>query len=162
VAESVESINAQLKALKIGVQVWQRGDRLWLRATLPPKPGSGKVKPYQQGIALGIYANSSGLKRARAEALTVGGLLACKQFSWEPYLTPEETAPKLVRDWVKEFEEDYWARGDRKPVTWDKEYRLTFARLDPDEVLSRELILKAITSTKPDTRTRKRFCMALG
>lgn len=160
--ESVESINAQLKALKIGVQVWQRGDRLWLRATLPPKPGSGKVKPYQQGIALGIYANASGLKRARAEALTVGGLLALGQFSWEPYLAPEETAPKLVRDWVREFEEDYWARGDRKAVTWDKEYRLTFARLDPEEALSGELILKVITSTKPDTRTRKRFCMALG
>jgi integrase len=160
--ETLEQINAQLKALKIGVKVWQRGDRLWLRATLPPKPGSGKTRSYQQGIALGIYANPAGLKRAKAEALTVGGLLACKQFSWEPYLKEEAATSKTAAEWVREFEADYFAARDRKPITWKKDYQQVFNQLDPVAELTGELIVQTILTTKPDTRTRKRFCMALG
>ena len=57
---SIEAVNDRLKAGKIGVKVEARGDRLLLRATLPPKPGSSKTKPHQQYIALGIYDNPAG------------------------------------------------------------------------------------------------------
>ncbi|MEH1778909.1 MAG: hypothetical protein V7K67_32245 [Nostoc sp.] len=60
---TVEAVNERLKAGKIGVKVEARGDRLSLRATLPLKPGSDKTKPYQQYLALGIYANPTGLQR---------------------------------------------------------------------------------------------------
>ncbi|MEH2156484.1 hypothetical protein [Nostoc sp.] len=65
---TIEVINDRLKKALIGVRVEARGDRLSLRATLPPKPGSNKTKPYQQYLALGICANPAGLQRAEAEA----------------------------------------------------------------------------------------------
>jgi len=53
---TIEIINDRLRVAKIGVRVEARGDRLSLKATLPPKPGSGKTKPYEQYLALEIYA----------------------------------------------------------------------------------------------------------
>ncbi|MBU7582190.1 MAG: hypothetical protein KAF91_04655 [Nostoc sp. TH1S01] len=47
-----EAANQCLKAAKIGVRVETRDDRLSLRATLPPNPGSNKIKPHQQYITL--------------------------------------------------------------------------------------------------------------
>ncbi len=162
---TLEQINQQLKAANIGVRVRQKGNRLYLRATLPPKPDSGKERSHQQEISLGIYANPAGFKRAKAEAIALGAALALKQFSWEPYLKVEIEAPKLVADWVREFEIDYFDRRVRNPkseTTYDKDYRLTFRRLDPNATLTADLILEVIRTSQPDTRTRKRFCMALG
>jgi integrase len=88
-----------------------------------------------------------------------------KQFSWEPYLKVEVVKPKLVADWVREFEADYFNRRQRNPkseTTYEKDYRLTFSHLDPDAALTKELVLEAIALTSPDTRTRVRYCMALG
>jgi hypothetical protein len=72
---TLDEVNARLKAGNIGVVVYQRGDRLSLRATFPPKPGIDKP-PYQQLLSLGIYANPAGLQFAESEAKKVGGLLA--------------------------------------------------------------------------------------
>ena len=58
----LDEVNQRLKAAKLGIHVAQRGDRLSLRATLPPRPGSGKTKPYQQYLSSGIYANPAGFK----------------------------------------------------------------------------------------------------
>ncbi|GET44662.1 hypothetical protein S7335_1944 [Microseira wollei NIES-4236] len=94
------------------MQVRQRGNRLCLRATLPPQPGSEDKKPHQQHIALGVYANPAEFKRAKAEAIVVGGLLACKEFSWEPYLKDNSVSAtaKTCREWAEEFEKDYFTR----------------------------------------------------
>jgi transposase len=48
---TLEAVNARLKQAKIGVSVRQIGNALYLRATLPPKPNSGKVKPTQSTIS---------------------------------------------------------------------------------------------------------------
>ncbi|MEH2114269.1 MAG: hypothetical protein V7K39_17460 [Nostoc sp.] len=71
---------------------------LSLRATLPPKPGSSKTKPYQQYLALGIYANPAGLQRVEAEAKIVGGLLARGEFDWSRYLVGEQELG--IGDWA--------------------------------------------------------------
>lgn len=158
-------LNNQLKSANIGVCVRQKGNRLYLRATLPPKPGSKRKEPHQQEVALGIYANPPGFKRAKGEAIALGAALALKQFSWELYVKAEAIKPKLVSDWVKEFEVDYFTRRQRNPkseTTYEKDYRLTFNRLDPNVMLTKELLKEAIAATPPDTRTRQRYCMALG
>ncbi|AGY59735.1 hypothetical protein [Gloeobacter kilaueensis] len=69
---TLEAVQARLKADKVGVTVRQRGQRLELRATLPPKEGSGKYKPYDQVIALGYYANPASVARAIQEAKAMG------------------------------------------------------------------------------------------
>ena len=78
----LESLNARLKTGRIGVTVEQRGDYLYLVATLPPKPHSGKIRSHQQRIALGVRANPAGFKRAELEAKKLGVQLAEGSFTW--------------------------------------------------------------------------------
>jgi integrase len=158
-------LNDRLKFSRIGVRVHQIKNCLYLRATLPPRPNSKRTKPHQQWLSLGIYGNIDGLKRAEAEAYKLGGLLACKEFRWELYLnTPGVTDRNYVSDWVERFEKFYFQTRQRNyqtETTWKIDYLRVFLHLPQWEVLSGEMILKAVTDTKPDTKTRKRTCMAL-
>jgi len=54
--------NGRLKISNVGVSIEVKGNRLYLRATLPPKPDSGKEKPFQQRLTRGYHANPAGLK----------------------------------------------------------------------------------------------------
>lgn len=158
-------INARLKSARIGVSVCQIKNCLYLRATLPPKPNSINNKPHQQWISLGVYANKEGFKRAEAEAIKLGGLLACKEFRWELFLKNREDSDiNYVNDWVQKFEKFYFQTRQRNyqtETTWKIDYLRVFLHLPQWEPLSKEMILKAVTDTKPDTKTRKRTCMAL-
>ncbi|QCS50305.1 MULTISPECIES: hypothetical protein [Cyanophyceae] len=60
---NIEAINRDLNALRIGVSVEIQGKRVYLRAFLPPKPGTGRTAPHRQRIALGVCANEEGLQR---------------------------------------------------------------------------------------------------
>lgn len=60
---TLDAVNERLKAAKVGIKVRQKGNRLYLRGTLPPKPGAEKQHPHQQDLSLGIYANPAGLER---------------------------------------------------------------------------------------------------
>ncbi len=73
--------NGRLRAAKVGVTVEMKGNRLYLRATFPPKADSTKSSPFQQRLALGCHANPAGISFAEAEARKIGALLDCKQFS---------------------------------------------------------------------------------
>lgn len=70
--QKIDEINARLKRANFGIQVCQRGDRLSLRATLPPKPNSVIRQPHQQWLTLGVYANDAGFAYAETEAYKVG------------------------------------------------------------------------------------------
>ena len=140
----LSQLNHQLKSLGIGVRIRQKGNKLYLRATLPPKPGSRQTADYQQEISLDICANIAGFKLAKLEALTVWMSLESGEFDWQPYLKRRATKQKLVHEWIKEFEADYFDRRERNPkseTTYDKDYRLTFNRLAPDVPLTSERIL---------------------
>jgi hypothetical protein len=50
--------NGRLKASNTGISIEKRGGTLWLRGTLPPKPNSGKTKPYQQKLSLRTKENT--------------------------------------------------------------------------------------------------------
>ena len=80
---TIEAINARLETAQLGLKIYQRGEKLSIRGTLPPKPSSKRTKPHQQLISLGVYANPAGLEYAESEAFRLGGLLAQKRFSWE-------------------------------------------------------------------------------
>lgn len=84
--ERLAQANGRLKAGNVGVLLRHRGWKLYLRAILPPKPGSKKDKPHQQEIASGFRANPAGISAAEKEARRVGALLESKAFSWLPYL----------------------------------------------------------------------------
>lgn len=154
----LDQVNNRLKVGKVGVSVEQRGDRLYLVATLPPKPDSGKIKPYQQRIALGVKANPAGFKRAELEAKRLGIQITEGSFSWD---TPASEV--TVKDAIATFETDYFKqRGQSGQVitTFKGNYDQPFRKLPLEEILTIELLIKVIEKTEPNTRTRQLTCRA--
>ena len=87
---TLEAVNQRLSDGRHRAKVIQRGNMLWLQATLPPKPGSGRPKLYQQKVSLGLPANENGFRRAEGEAQLLGSLLTTGKFDWSRYLKPEQ------------------------------------------------------------------------
>ncbi|MFQ4134815.1 hypothetical protein PGN35_000685 [Nodosilinea sp. PGN35] len=144
---------------KVGVTIELAGKRLCLRATLPPRPGSSKVGPYQQRLFLGHHANPAGLKLAEVEAKRVGLLLEAREFDWADYGATGGSC--TVADWITAFERDYFTRRQRSAkteTTWRDDYMKAFSKLPQGELLTVELLRATIEATKPDSRTRKRVC----
>ncbi len=163
--EKINQANHRLKLAQVGVSIVQLGNRLYLQATLPPKPNSHRTKRHQQRIALHFYANPAGVQQAEKEARKVGALVACKEFDWAPYLKPDEPEPERVNEWVEKFKENYFIRRPSNPktqTTWKTDYQDVFRQLPQEQPLTSKVMIQAIASTKPDTRTRKRYCIALG
>lgn len=150
--------NGRLKAAKTGVTILQRGDRLCLQAVLPPRPGSGKIAPCQQQIALGIHANPSGISLAEKEARKLGYLRDAKEFGWELYDRRIRQKSETIADWVQKFEEA--KRSTVCGTTWKTDYQRPFGTLPAGEAISSELLIGAIAKTSPNTRQRRRFCLA--
>ena len=155
----IRQTNGRLKAGNIRARVLQQGGSLYIQATLPPKPGSGRERPFQQKIALGMSATGQGLKLAEAEAKKVGGALDRGDFSWSNYVT-KDAPPETIGAWIERYEDDYFNRRPRNPkteTTWRSEYQRVFKKLPSSQPLSVESVFPAIAATQPDTRTRKRF-----
>lgn len=163
----IEQANGRLRAANVGVVIEQHGNRLCLRATLPPKPDATRHEPYQQRISLsgqGIRANPNGIKEAELEARKVGALLARREFDWQPYLKSDLELCLTIADWIARYEADYFARRSRTPqseTTWRHDYLKVFNKLPKNVTLSAEVLKETILSTNPDTRTRQRAVMAL-
>lgn len=156
----INQANGRLKAGNVRVRIEAIGKRLYLQATLPPKPDSKATRAFQQRIALGVSASPSGVSLAEKEARKVGALLDCQQFDWMPYLATKHQKPETVADWLTRFE--YEVEPTVAAITWETDYRDPFKRLDPDAPLTLEILEDAINATKPDSRTRKRVCNAFG
>ncbi|MEP0959442.1 hypothetical protein [Microcoleus sp. FACHB-1515] len=73
----ISQANGRLKTAAVGVRIEAKGDRLYLRATLPPRPGSSQQRAYQQRIALHYRANPYGVSLAEKEARKIGALIDC-------------------------------------------------------------------------------------
>ncbi|MEL7224056.1 MAG: integrase, partial [Cyanobacteria bacterium J06576_12] len=88
----INAAQQRLKVAKIRVSIRRKGDAIFLRATLPPKPGTQHVKPHRYELATKLPVSRDGIRRAEAEALHLGSLLAMKQFDWADWL--DETPPE--------------------------------------------------------------------
>ncbi len=158
----IKEANGRLR--NFGISIEQIGARLYLRATLPPKPESSKNHWHQQRINITL-TNADGVKLAEKEAKLLRLKLDTKTFDWNDYLKSEsQDKTKKISDWIKEFEDDYFQRKQRNfktESTWKIEYQTVFKILPDDEMLNTEILKQAILTTKPDTRTRKRFCLTL-
>jgi integrase len=151
--------NGRLKASKIGVSILQRGDRLYLQAVLPPRPGSGKSSPSQQQIALKIQANPPGVSLAEKEARKIGYLRDAKEFDWDLYDTnSRHKSAETIGDWIAKFEQS--KRGAVCSTTWKTDYFRPFNQLPVDEPITSDVLQSAIAKTTPNTRQRRRFCLA--
>lgn len=161
VINRISQANGRLKVGKIGVKIEIKGDHLYLRATLPPKPDSKKSAPHQQRIALGIHANVDGVKLAEQKAREVGAAIDAKTFSWEPYqkTKPVEPEPeKTVADWIDEFGRDYFSKRAASPASEStfQDCLVSFNRLAKDQPLTVEILIDAILTTDPDSSPRRK------
>lgn len=139
------------------------GDRLSLQATLPPAPGSKNPNRHQQKIALKLPATLQSLRVAERRARELGEQLLSGKFDWSLWRSTPTAQELLTADWIEKFEADYWARRPKTPnteVTWAVDYAGPFRRLHPYEPLTATAILEAVKTTNPDTRTRRRVCLA--
>jgi integrase len=165
ISQRIGEANGRLKANNFGVSIEQVGNKLFLRATLPPKPKSSQSKHHQQRISISS-ANAQGVRLAEGEAKKLSIKLESRQFDWADYINLEELKqPQSIGEWVELFEKDYFERRERTfktETTWKVEYHTVFKMLPHGEPLEVETLKQAILITKPDTRTRKRFCMTLG
>lgn len=154
----INQANGRLKAAKAGVTILQRGDRLYLQAVLPPRPNSGKSLACQQQIALGIHANAVGVSLAEKEARKLGYLRDSKEFGWELYYPKVAQKTETIADWLAKFEQS--KRAVICSTTWKTDYQRPFGTLPGGELITSELLLGAIAKTTPNTRQRRRFCLA--
>ena len=165
ITQRIKEANGRLKANCFGVTIEQIGNKLFLRATLPPKPKSSETNPTQQRISISA-ANVEGVRLAESEAKKLSIKLDSRRFDWGDYLNLDEPKkPQSIADWIESFEKDYFDRRERTfktETTWNVEYHTVFKKLPNSELLEIETLKQAILATKPDTRTRKRFCMTLG
>lgn len=155
----ISQANGRLKSANVRARIERIGQKLYLQATLPPKPDSNRSAPYQQRIALGIAAHPAGISLAEKEARKISALLDCKQFSWEPYLTDRRLAPHSVGDWLDRFEAEF--RQTVEPITWRTDYEAIFKKLPANTPLTEEILRTALISIPPNTKTRKRAATTL-
>lgn len=161
ISGKLAQVNGRLRAAKVGVGVEVLGDRLRLRATLPPRPGSQKTNPYQQRISLGLPANLDGLRQAEKEARLVGAQLAAREFEWSRWVSGA-TGDKLVCGVaIAKFERHYLDQGGTSE-TWQGDYYKALKNLPPEATLTGDLLVAFVCGTKPNTKARVRACMAAG
>ncbi|HSM84314.1 MAG TPA: site-specific integrase [Nodosilinea sp.] len=173
---AIAKLNTRLKAARLGLQVERRGDCLNLRGTLPPRPGSAKIRPHQQRIPLGVPANPAGLKQIEQDAKVIAAQLIERRFSWASYLAPAAAASgetPALSERVAQFEahvlgqhgSDVAALASRK-TTWEKAYAPYLKKLvaqteqQPRQPLE-EAIVATLAALPAHSRSRQVACTAL-
>ncbi len=175
VAKQLETVNLRLKVAQLGVQLEQRGQKLSLRGTFPPRPNSGRMRSHQQRLSLGIPATLAGLKEGERQAKIIAAQLLAKTFNWHPYLvwSPEARRGEGgLQQQLKDFEDYFWQQPQRsaKPAasrtTWTSAYSpyvrklATIAAAKP-HLTTGEAIYATIDSFPHHSRSRQLCCTAL-
>lgn len=156
---TIDTVNQRLRDAGIRVTILQRKQWLYLRAVLPPKPGSSKVKPYRQEITrprTGLPANPQGLKAAEKLAVALWGSIIDNTFDWDTWLGKTSREDRPVKEWVSEFREKWLSQGKTSQATWERHWQRAFDRLPQDEPLTPEALVSTLLSITPGTRERKR------
>lgn len=167
-------VNQRLKAARLGFQVERRGEKLSLRGTLPPRPGSDRLRPYQQRISLNLPATPAGLKQAEQEAKIIAAHLIQNTFSWKDYL-PIAGGKRLnqmnLAEQLAAFHQHFLTQPQRTKAasakaTWTTAYEPYLKKLQaiaesrPTLTLA-EAIYATVQATAPNSRSRQICCTAL-
>jgi hypothetical protein len=171
----IAQVNQRLKAAKMGLQIERRGEKLNLRGTFPPRPGSLKLKPYQQRLSLGLPATPAGLKQAEQEVKIIAAQLIQNTFDWRNYVygtgwgrLDQMGLAQQIQAFEQHFLTDAGRRGHptSTQTTWEFGYAPYLRKLEaiaqanPSLSLA-EAIYATVRSTDPHTRSRQVCCTAL-
>ena len=172
----VDQVNRRLKAARLGLLIERRGEKLSLRGSLPPRPGSHRLRSYQQRIPLGVPATKTGLKQIEQDAKVIAAQLIQKTFDWRDYLKQAGGKPPNQAELAEKIQafKHYFltqCHPAKHPAsiktTWDKAYApylrklITTAQKNPRLSLP-EAIYSTVQSTQANSRSRQVCCTALG
>ncbi|MEM8611874.1 MAG: site-specific integrase [Cyanobacteria bacterium P01_H01_bin.105] len=174
--KSLNQVNRRLKVAKLGLQIERRGDRLNLRGTLPPRPGSPKLRPYQQRLPLKLPATKMGLKQCEQTAKIIAAQLLQDIFDWHDYLGPAaglRMAGADLSNQIDAFEHYFFetrgsnSRSASLQTTWEKAYVPYLRKLSKiterhSNLSLPEAIYATVQSTQANSRSRQICCTALG
>ena len=158
---TVTAANQRLKDACTKVALVRVGDMLYFQATLPPKPDSKRVTPYQQKIAARLPASEQGVKRAEAEAKLLGAALVADTFDWNDYQVRKKKSSLTVKDWTKKFEDDYRGQHRVADRSWENSWAKVFDGLPQDERLDELILVEQCLSKPENSQIRRRTCRKL-
>jgi integrase len=162
--EKIAEANTRLKSASNRASIERRGNKLYLRATLPAKPHLEQQAPYRQKISLNLKATHAGLQTAVIKAKLLGTQLDADNFSWNQWIEVEDKSLKPIDDWLSEFEENHWRNTKETGATvttWTKDYQSTFNKLDKKRTLTLDYLVEVAGETEPNSRVRKKVCTYL-
>ena len=156
---TLKDCNDRLAAARVGLKILQRGERLSLRGTLPPKPGAQSKRPSQQTISLGVMASPAGFEYAEAKALEYGALLAQKRFDWAAIDRPESGGDSCEA-WVESFkaswQRDQSGTDEEIDLKWREQFWYpAFSKLPQSRTLTADLLHRTLQRWKDGTRSRQ-------
>jgi len=171
----IDQVNQRLRAARMGFQIERRGQKLNLRGTLPPRPGSLRLKPYQQRLSLGLPATSAGLKLAEQEVKVITAQLIQKTFDWHNYVHGVgwgRLDQMGLSQQIQAFESHFMADPQRSgrsasaKTTWDSAYAPYLRKLEAiaqanPNLSLQEVIYTTVRSTEVNSRSRQVCCTAL-
>jgi integrase len=170
----ITQLNQRLKAARLGFQVERRGEKLSLRGTLPPRPGSDRLRPHQQRLSLNLPATSAGLKQAEQQAKIIAAQLIQQTFNWKDYL-PIDGGKRLnqmdLTEQLEAFRQHFFTQPHPKAAsaraTWETAYEPYLKKLwaiaqARSHLSLTEAIYATVQSTRPNSRSRQICCTALG
>lgn len=171
----IAQINHRFKLAQLGLQIECRGQKLGLRGTLPPRPGSDRLKPHQQRLSLGFPATTAGLKQAEQEVKVIAGQLIENRFDWRNYVNgagwgrlDQLGLTQQIRAFERHFKQDPKRAGNptSTQTTWDFAYAPYLRKLEaiaeanPSLSLV-EAIYATVRTTEVNSRSRQVCCTAL-
>ena len=141
-------------------RLFVRGERLWIQATLPPKPGSTKERPHQQSVSTGQRATVAGLAAAEKIAQRLRRELDSGASCWEDWSRGRKAKPKkpaeTCKEWVDLFRDHWEGQRKRSHRAWRADWWPYFKEL-PMETPLMELVLKqAVMAKEQDSCARKK------
>jgi integrase len=172
----IAQVNARFKLAQMGFQVERRGSKLNLRGTLPPKPGSNRLKAHQQRLSLGLPATAAGLKEAEQRVKVITAQLIQNSFDWRNYLEGSGwgrlDASGLAQQ-IEAFERHYLEnaaqsrQGNSAKTTWSSAYAPYLRKLEAilqaqGKLTVVEAIYATVRATEANSRSRQLCCTALG
>ncbi len=166
-------INQRFKLAQLGVQIERRGNKLNLRATLPPKPGSPRLRPSQQRLSLSLIATPDGLKKAEQEAKVLALSLMNNSFDWHEYhyaIAGHRLSTLELAQQMQSFETAFFETPHRNRAstltTWRSAYAPYLRKLEaiaqtnPSLTLPEQLC-QTLDSIEVNSRSREIACTAL-
>ena len=174
--DRIAQTNQRLKAAQMGLQIERRGSKLALRGTLPPRPGSPRLRPHQQRVPIDLPATPAGLKQAEAQVKVIAGQIIQNSFEWRQYLpvaggghlSQMDLAQKLQAFEIHLLTQlSQTSKPASLKTTWQTAYapylrKLAAIAQSSNHLSLSELIYATVYATPANSRSRQVCCTALG